>query len=275
MQEFPPLPDVDVVDGILETGHCWVEELIDGTPLRFQMRDSGLLVFGDDEHVFDTEDAPLYLRQAIRTVRKKFGRDAFRDAVDDVTSVTFFGVATHWRELEYDWAEMPAFLGTDVYDADREQYLPPNRVQQVFEGVNLATVPIVAKEVRAVDVDPRTYEIPDSKWYDGPAAGLVFTNKAGGKAVVRHDVAADSTATLGSESVEELLATHVSDAWLDHVVDTCDAAGSRVTVDAVVERAIEQLARETPTFVGDDSVAIAELQSQLAERVDRHLRTQR
>lgn len=273
IQEFPSLPPTKAAPEVFESGHLWIEELVDGDPLRFRVSDSGLIEFGDDERVFAHDEVPLPRRHAVRTIRERFARDAFRRAVDDVESVTFFGVATRLHRIDYDPDATPPFLGTDVYDADRDRFLPPDAVQRIFERVGLSPINVLAREVRAADLDPETYEIPDSDWYDGPAAGVVFRNKAGGRAV-RRRTEADPEQDSDPVTIDALLDAHVTDAWLDRIVDACED-GESVTVETLVERAIERLARETGALTGDDAVSVADIRSRLSGRVDEYLRERR
>ncbi|WP_418282994.1 RNA ligase family protein [Halorubrum sp. DTA98] len=276
MQEFPPLPPATAATDVFESGHLWIEELIDGGPLRFRVTETGLIEFGDVECVFDPDAIPLRYRHAVRTIRDAFARDAFRHAVADVRSVTFFGVATDRHRIAYDLEETPAFLGSDVYDAERGRFLSPDATQRVFEHVGLVPIEPLSKEVRAVDVDPDAYAIPESSWYDGPAAGVVFRNKAGGRAVRRHpdllvSPGSDRDAPEhGSEALDALIAEHVSDEWMERIVEACGEEPA--TVEGVVERALERLGRETPLLAAEGGASESDVRSLLVERADRYLR---
>lgn len=274
MKGFPPLPPVDEAPSVLGGGHLWIRELIDGEPFRFQMADSGLIAFGDDRRVFDDE-VPLPLRHAARAVRDRLNRDGLRAAVDDVRAVTFLGVATTRRTIEYDWDRTPSFLGTDVWDGDRERYLPVDRAQQAYERLGPAPANTVAREVRAADFDPDAYGPPDSAWYNGPAAGIVIREKAGGRVTVRYDVGGSDGHAANQSSPAAFLDRHVTDAWLDNLYADLVDEGTAVTVGALATRALERLARETGAVgegraLGDDAVRPA-----LTERVDRYLRGRR
>ena len=300
MKEFPPLPSVEApaeengsdavghaaaADAFRE-GHLWTEELVDGDPLRFRVTDAGFLEFGDDERVFDHDAVPLRYRAAVRAVREEFARDAFVTAVEDPGSVTFFGVATHARRLPYDLDRIPPFLGTALHDVDGERYLPPDTVRSAFERVGLPTIDPIDKELRAAHVDPREYPVPESQWYDGPAAGVVFHNKGGRRAVRRSLPVGNNGSGTGetsethetSETKEIDLDDRVTDAWLDRLVEgsSVDAGidPDATTVEAVVDRALERIARETPALASDlGGPSENEVRSTLAGRVDRYLRS--
>jgi len=274
MRSFPPLPDVrgsPTPDDILD-GHLWLLELIDGTGLRFRMDESGLLRFGGPETTYADADAvPLALRPAVRHVRERFDREALRDAVEDPADVVFFGVATRHRGTDYEWDRLPAFLGTDVWVGSGERsgegsFRPPDAVAAVFDGVGLEPVTAVEREVNARDFDPETYEVPDSAWRDGPAAGIVVRNKRGGRGKLLAEGAAadESEGARGDESApgsdsaapplddpEAVAAAYATDDRFERAVADLDRRTGGATVDAVADRVVEAIARETPVRFGD------------------------
>ncbi|MES3161896.1 MAG: hypothetical protein PPP55_10070 [Halorubrum sp.] len=293
MQPFPPRPSVDDdatgSNSPFASGHLWITERVVGDPLRFHLTDAGFLVFGDANGLFDHDSVPIRYRAAVRAVRDGFGRDAFAAAVDDPESVTFFGVATHARRCPYDLDRLPPFLGTAVHDTDRGRYLPPDTVRRAFEQVGLPTTEPTEKEVRAAHLDPVAYPIPDSQYYDGPAAGVFFHNKRGGGAIRWNQhvdigteagldgasqTSADDAGTHDAfDAPDQLLDATLTDRDLDRAVRATETSGS-ATVEAVVDRVLARLARET-AVLADETVPPSEsaVRSVLAERVDRHVRT--
>lgn len=276
MHPVPPLPDIrEVADGDVLDGHLWLLELVDGTRLRFRMDDSGLLRFGDAETTYDDPDAvPLPLRPAVRWVRERFDREALRDAVPTPERVEFFGVATHHCGTDYDWERLPPFLGADVWigsesDPADGAFRPPDAAAAIFEGIGLEPINAVAREVNARDFDPDGYAVPASAWRDGPAAGVVVRNKRGGRAKLaagessgRSD-APDSESAPEPESVDEPAAVaepdaapeavataHATDERVERAIAALSRQGATPAVDAVVERVIETIARETPVRFG-------------------------
>ena len=191
MQTYPPVPRVDdAPEGLLGSGHLWIQELVDGGQLRFQLRESGVLRFGDARREFGREVPPRY-RHAVRHVRESLDRGALRAAVDDVETVVFVTEATHRQAVPYDFARLPPVLGLDVHDEDRGGFLPPDAVERVFDRLGLTTVNTFDREVRAADFDPTPDAVPESTWYDGPAAGIVVRNKTGDAAALAERLATD------------------------------------------------------------------------------------
>lgn len=178
MQEFPPLPPVeDAPEGLLE-GHLWIQELVAGAPLRFVVEESGWLAVGDRDRLYG-EEPPIEYRFATRAVREGIDRGALADVP---AGAVLFGVATRYEGIEYDWERLPPFLGTDVWSPEREAVLPPDAAERAFEGLGLAPVNALEKEVPARHFDLGGYEPPASAWTDGPPAGIVIRNKRGDRA---------------------------------------------------------------------------------------------
>jgi hypothetical protein len=292
MRQFPPLPDLDETDapdGLLD-GHLWLLELIDGTGLRFSMDESGLLRFGGPATAYDDPDAvPLALRPAVRRVRDRFDREALREAVADPAGVTFLGVATHRRGTDYDWDRIPPFLGTDVWvgddtpeaDATDGAFRPPDAAAAIFEGVGLDPVNAVAREVNARDFDPDEYAVPASAWRDGPAAGVVVRNKRGGRGRIARGTGGGEARAEGGDPADaggdgsadpdELAATHARPERFERVVAALDRRGEPATVDALADRTVEAVARETALRFesgasGRDGVDVDRFRASVVER---------
>ncbi|SEP06685.1 hypothetical protein SAMN04487948_112121 [Halogranum amylolyticum] len=246
MHQFRDLPPVSTgVDGLLDGGHLWLQELLVGGPFRFQLQSSGRLRVGDDEAEYDPEDAPPQYRHTVRHVRESCDWSALRSAVDDVQSVVFFGRAIHNRGLDYDWERTPSFLGTDVWVGEKDAFLGVDTVEHVFERLGLDPVNTFAKELRAVDFDPSSYEFPQSAWYDGPAAGVVVRNKRGACGTLENpavDVAEDPS--VDPTTAEELAAEVVTPSRVQRVVATLERQGRPATFDAVYDRLLESVFRE-------------------------------
>ncbi|KAB1185529.1 MULTISPECIES: hypothetical protein [Haloferax] len=207
------------------------------------MTSSGLLVFGDRERVFD--DVPPPYQHAVRRVREQFDRDAFHDAVDDPAAFVFFGVAPCNVGVDYDWGRTPAFLGRSIWNETTERFLPIDRAEQVFERLGLPPLNTFQKEVNVRDFHPDRYAIPDSLWYDGPAAGVIVENRRGGSAVVENATVAEHSAREPIRGDPKSVAnTVVTDTRLERAIDAVEGRGKPVTTDEVQARVFEMCACE-------------------------------
>ena len=79
MKRFPSIPRVaNALAGFFESGHLRILEKGDGANFRLQLRESGLLGFGDRSRVYDDPDAvPQPYQHAVRHVREHLDREAF------------------------------------------------------------------------------------------------------------------------------------------------------------------------------------------------------
>ena len=274
MHDVPPTPPIeDAPPALLESGHLWLQEAVDGCPVRFQLAETGAILVGDDERLFEVEEAPLHYRRAVRHLEMTLDRDALREAVPAVTAITFYGVATCRRRIVYDWNRLPPVLGTDVWSATEESFLPPDTVEQVFQRLGLDPLPAIAKEIRAVDFDPESYEIPDSEWADEPAAGVVVRNKRGGRALIeRTEPPLGDDGGRFERSATELLDEQLTPALLDRLAGDLEREGWPVTSETLYERALEAAARRLgPAPFEDGVVEPAALREAVAGRTSRYL----
>lgn len=239
MQSFPPLPDADDVPEVFD-GHLWIREYVDGLPLRFQLESDGALAFGNAERTFRRWDEPHPYRHAVRYVRESFSADTLQAAADDPPAYTFFGVATVRGRLPYDYSQLPPFLGTEIHERI-EGYLTPDRAERAFERLGLQSVAIAQKEVPTRHFDPASYEIPESAYYVGPAAGVVFRNKRGGRARKRHPALLPDDPEPPDTDAETLAEQAVTE---ERINQALEAAGTD-TVEAVAARVVEMTIHES------------------------------
>ena len=274
MHPFPPVPHVDDAPAeLLESGHLWILEAVAGAPLRFRLLESGLVEFGDADRVYaNPEDLPPQYGHAVRHVRETLDREALRAAVDDIEAVVFFGQATQYRGVDYDWDRMPSFLGTEIWAADTERFRPPDAVDGIFERLGLDAITPIAQEVRARDFDPETYDVPDSAWYDGPAAGVVIRDKSGHRGRLPNPgVREDEPVAPVDLTAVDLANRYGSHKRLVALRKRLLDADRPVTVDALLERSLKSAVRELDPRTFETGVDRGAFRSELASRIQRFL----
>lgn len=263
MQTARSIPDL-AETGVLDGGHLWIEELIDGDPLRFRITDSGLLEFGGPEQHYDRQ-IPLKYRHATRAIRATIRRDPLRDALTDPTRVTIMGVAAHRRSTQYDWDRIPSFLGTDIFDEEQESYVSPDRARQVFDQLGLPSVNTFDREVRAQSFDRQTYSMPKSNWRGDLAAGIVLRNKAG--AIGRIDGSIDHT--WRAEPITDLQ-NHVHDRitrdWISKIRDRTPVSIGHF--EELIDCAVREFARESARVGIVTAPNPDVLRSEIAQRIN-------
>lgn len=279
MHAVPETPELTLPPDL--TGHLWIQELPTGGWLRFQVTAGGALAFGTPDATYATVTAlPAPYRRAAWDLRDAVDRDAVRAATDDPEAVTFVGRAT-WNEgLAYPWRDVPAFLGTDVWTAERERYLPPDQAATAFDRIGLPTLPAIAKEQPAAHTDLAQYTDPDgfpsSAWRDGRAAGVLLRDKTGTRARGWRSIGTDTEQPHDDVSVESLVTQYVTETRIADTVADLEAEGNPPSVEGVRDRVVADVARENYPVLyrdGDPVVSMRAFESAVAEAVQRHLAT--
>ena len=269
--ETPPLSEASL------SGHLWIQELITGRRLRFQVAESGLLRFGAPKQVFDGNDVPLHYQRATAYVRDELNLTALRKATEDTESITFFGVATLYEGIDYDWFELPPFVGVDIWSDETDAYLPPDAGAKAYDAVGLPSLPAVEKEASAKYTDLDGYiagEMPSSEWSDGSAFGVLVRDKSGGRGVARRAEAVETDADTSVGTPEGIAERYATDERIDLTADLLAEAQKETTVEAVLDRLLSDVVREnyTKLYSGDELVVSEkEFRSAVAERVRRRL----
>jgi len=265
VNRYPSLPALDAVPADYFEGSVWIRELVVGAPLRFGVAEGGYLRFAAGERAFET-DPPLPLRRAVDHLRRSFDVDALLREATDATGLVFYGVATVRDGIEYDWGRLPPFLGFDVRDGS-DRWLPNDAVERAFEGLGLSAANAFEKELPVRHFYPERYEIPDSAWYDGPAAGVVVRDSHGNRAERRNpgvERGADAGPTHPSDpaALAEALVTR-------GLVERLAAElGDPGTFDALFEVTVAEVFRLAPAAVdGWDEAATRTFRGAVAERV--------
>jgi len=256
MKRYPPVPGVDDADpAFFEAGHLWVQELVAGELLRVQVQASGAIRVGTRRRVLDADEVPLRYRHAVQSIRDDLDVDALRAALSDVESVVFFGVATQYDGVPYDWARTPSVLWVDAWDADREGFLAVDAAERALAEFGLEPVNVLDKEVHVRDYDAASPSLPASAWYDGPAAGVVLRKKTGERLAIpnraiergrERDVSpVDATAAAERAATRERF---------ERVVQSVRDRGRPASFDAVYDRFLAAIYRETHDWLlsGDE-----------------------
>jgi hypothetical protein len=274
MKQYPAIQTVETAPAeLFDGGHLWLLELLDGAHLRFQLQSSGLIRFGDRTRIFhDPDDIPPQYDHAVSHIQEHLDREALRAAVDDVEDVVFFGEAMHRQAIDYDWSRTPSFLGFDVWSVADGEFRPPDAVNSIFDRLGLQPVNALEREVRARDFDPESYSIPDSAWYDGPAAGVVIRNKSGNRAKLLHpeyDPIADFE--IEDVSAEELATEVATSERFDRLESSIEARNAQVTFDRLYDAILADATRAHHQRIYSDEVDTKRFRSELAERTRAYL----
>lgn len=206
-----------------------IEEKIDGANFRFfKVPGKDELVFGSRNQQLHEKDNGRYSKSFDRTIQYVLDNID----IDQVPEgYIIYGESCHPHSLEYDWENMPPFLGFDIRSIETGKYVMYDMRQELFEAMNLPTVPLIAR-VPAKDVpEYEDKDIPKSKYSVLQAEGVVFKNyvKQVFSKKVTDKFKEKNSLTFGggrkrAESNEELfIATYVTNARIDkHIYKNLD-----------------------------------------------------
>lgn len=267
-RSLPTLGEMN--ETFLSDGHLWIQEYVVGGLLRFRMDPSGLLHFGDSTTEFDAEAIPPHYRSGVEAVRRDIDRDRLRDGVNAVDEYTFFGVVPLRDGVEYGWAELPAFLGHDIWDGKSEGFTAEDVTERVFTAIGLKTVPTFEKEVPARHFEPTTYPFPESAFMEEAVPGVVVRKKHGQPAVhVRSDWTGRS-----SDQRPEPSDTEPLDDWAERVI-TVEYIQSLLegSAETVWDQSVEELVASAATALARREFGT--VGSQVESRPEKYERTVR
>jgi len=273
-------PETPALDEVAFSGHVWVQELPTGGEFRFQVAASGFVTVATTEQSFDTVVAvPPQCRRAAELINERLDREALEAATDDPSDVTFCGIVTRAAGVEYDWDSVPPFVGVDVWSGQQGQFLSPDAATAVFDRLGVPTLPAIDKELAAAHADFARYAdesgFPQSAWRDGQAAGVLIRDKSGTRGVAwshRHSHEPPSE----PQSAEEVAAEYATKRRIERTIAALRAGDQPVSVDAIRDRLIADVARESYAALFSDGEFVASLsafQSAVGERVQQYQST--
>ncbi len=150
-----------------------IQEKVDGANCRF-MRKGDRLIFGS--HNCSIGDSTTEIggnwknwTNYINDKFKKYKSEFFE-------GVIYFGEAFLKHSISYDWENVPPFIGFDVYDFEKGEYLHDHDAKYMFEHFDVDFVPTIweghVKDVPNINDDL----VPKSKFGDVQAEGIVIKN---------------------------------------------------------------------------------------------------
>lgn len=154
-------------------GEIVMTEKYDGNNFRFTIDEEEGLVFGTRNTVI-TEEPDDMFKQVVDHITDKVDPEDVSEVCGG-TNYTFFGENMVRHTLDYDWEEIPQFLGFDIYDNDNDKFIPWHKARRWFETLGLEVV----REISCIDPDEFTednLQVPSSNYREGKAEGIVLKN---------------------------------------------------------------------------------------------------
>ncbi len=161
-----------------------IQEKIDGANFRFMIK-AGKIIFGSRTQELHENGEHQYQKtfnRAIKFIQEKYNEIA--DIAPNLNHLIFYGENCVKHTMHYDWANMPPFLGFDIYDIKTGKFLDLKTVETIFtKNLHIPIVPLIkickAKDIKEIKEDM----VPESKYFhpetkDKLAEGIVFKNYA-------------------------------------------------------------------------------------------------
>lgn len=218
MKRYPKIkyPDHEKSNGLFADGDIFVQEKLDGANFRFG-REIHLdkqyhtkdreIVFGSRNVQFkNKKDENKQFAHAIEYVRDQVSDEHIAEIEKTLSAdVTIFGEAMHPHTLEYEFNDIPSFVGFDIWDHWRGQFVPPKEARHFIENVlGLEYSPII-DVVNAENWDEYETSVPQSAYGDVKAEGLVLKNPTTNvwSKIVRQDFKEKNSQTFGKSKKQQ------------------------------------------------------------------------
>lgn len=145
----------------------FVTEKLDGTNLRFT-HNGKEIIFGTRNTILGSSTTKEKMFQPVI--------DYILDAVDseklqEYGGYVFFGEGMVRHTISYAWSRTPKFLGFDIYDVAKGEFIRWPEVCAIYDDIGLQVVPFIGV-IKGEDI--ADYVIPQSEYRNGVAEGLMF-----------------------------------------------------------------------------------------------------
>ena len=162
-----------------------IQEKIDGANFRFYITKNGQIIFGSRTQQLTSnegEDTNVEknFRRCVEFIRNKW--EGVRDIAPNLSHLIFYGECITKHTMNYDWENIPSYLGFDIYDMRTGKYLDYKDVEMIFcKNLKIDIVPLI-KICKAKDITKIEDKlIPISKYAsqtleDKQAEGIVYKN---------------------------------------------------------------------------------------------------
>lgn len=292
MKKYPKIKRIgdEQNSGILSSGRLYVQEKLDGANFRFtrqrnieeEYHDEGRdLVFGSRNIIYKNEkDVDDNFWHAIEFVREQIELAPLSLAEDHYGSLVFYGEAMHPHTLDYNWDEIPSFIGFDIYSVEHEEFLGYADMEHVFDSIGLQQAPVLYCGPAEEYVDD-TPEVPESEYRNGIAEGIVIKNlTTGQRAKVRSEKFKEKHGLLGQSNTPEeyeptdaevLAQTYTTEARVLKMIHKMDDEGHDIEMAMMEDlwrRVFDDIIEEeyTEIFLGNHTIDTKEFRSEVANR---------
>ena len=156
-------------ENIFSNGKIYVEEKMDGANVRWKCEGSIIRYGSRRRELTEVDDVGQF--EKFREWVLGFNSEELKEGYE------YFGEYMIPHTIRYDWDRVPIVLGFDIYDLERGHFLSYDEKVKEFERIGVPVVPLVdERDVSEIDDKYLEHIIPESKYYNGQAEGVVFKN---------------------------------------------------------------------------------------------------
>lgn len=160
-----------------------IQEKIDGGNAQFRL--------WEREIIFGTRNNHFRIGDTGSPQTKQFGANASW-VIDEMSKQ--FNAGNEWANvlnpdfiyygewckkhtINYDWEKMPAFIGFDIYNLMKHQYIPYEAVKLEYSRLGLPVVSLLFRgKIGEIDITRLENFVDHSNYYDGMMEGIVIKN---------------------------------------------------------------------------------------------------
>ena len=161
-------------DGILD-GELCIEEKIDGGNHRFMFKGKRIIFGSRTQQLTSNEGEDSNVGKNFRRCIGFIRETVENSKKQGLKGLMFYGENCIKHSCEYDWDKIPPFLGFDVYDLKKEQFIDVSKKHLLFKRLGLPSIESVVG-IWGKDLTEKDFEIPKSQFADNVAEGIVIKN---------------------------------------------------------------------------------------------------
>lgn len=183
MVKYPKIKQIGHADntGILSGAELVLTEKMDGSQHRWMFASKkGKLIFGSRNCELGSEDCTTEGAKQFDRCIKYLIKTVNRDELKKINkSYVFFGECMNHHVVQYKWDTMPPFIGYDIYDLEKQRFLPWQEAKELFERLGLTFTKVFATGTPEDDMIQHWLNMenyPSEYAVDGVAEGTVIKN---------------------------------------------------------------------------------------------------
>ena len=126
-------------DGILD-GELCIEEKIDGGNHRFMFKGKRIIFGSRTQQLTSNEGEDSNVGKNFRRCIGFIRETVENSKKQGLKGLMFYGENCIKHSYEYDWDKIPPFLGFDVYDLKKEQFIDVSKKHLLFKRLGLPSI---------------------------------------------------------------------------------------------------------------------------------------